>query len=87
MTEKEALLRVKTGNFNGGYGFDMQLLVDATGITGEMLNSGQICEIVHCKDCQHSCDYTDIYSDHAYKCVKNGGHHNENWFCADGERW
>lgn len=43
-------------------------------------------DIVRCKDCKHSCDYTDIYPDHAYKCTKNGGYHNDSWFCADGER-
>ena len=43
-------------------------------------------EIVVCKDCKHSCDYTDIYHDHAYKCTKNGGYHNDSWFCADGKR-
>ena len=44
-------------------------------------------EIVRCKDCKHSCDYTDIYPYRiAYKCIKNGGYHNDDWFCADGER-
>ena len=43
-------------------------------------------EIVRCKDCKHLCDYTDIFPDHAYKCIKNGGYHNDSWFCADGER-
>lgn len=52
MNEKEALTRIKTGNFNGGYGFDMQLLVDAVGIIGEMFKSGQISEVVRCKDCE-----------------------------------
>ena len=42
--------------------------------------------VVRCKDCKHSCDYTDIFPDHAYKCIKNGGYHNDCWFCADGER-
>jgi len=42
--------------------------------------------IVRCKDCMHSCDYTDIYPYHAYKCIKNGGYHNDSWFCADGKR-
>lgn len=53
MTETEALMRVKTGNFGGDYGFDMQLLVDAVGIIGEMFKSGQISEVVRCKDCKH----------------------------------
>lgn len=43
-------------------------------------------ELVRCKDCQHSCDYTDIFPDYAYKCIKNGVYHNDSWFCADGER-
>ena len=42
--------------------------------------------VVRCKDCKHSCDYTDIFHDRAYKCIKNGGYHNDSWFCADGER-
>lgn len=65
MTEKEALTRVKTGNFNSGYGFDMQLLVDAVGTIGEMFNSGQISEVVRCKDCEFKdgacCDYSAVY--------------------------
>ena len=52
MTEKEALARVKTGNFNGGHGFDMDLLIDAIGTIGEMLKSGQIIEVVRCKNCK-----------------------------------
>lgn len=51
MNESEALTRVKTGNFNSGRGFDMQLLVDAVGIIREMLKSGQIREVVCCKNC------------------------------------
>ena len=86
MDGKEALLRAKTGHFNDGYGFDMQLLVDTMGIIGEMFNSGRICEVVHCRDCQHSCDYTDLCINPAYKCTRNGGYHNGSWFCADGER-
>lgn len=57
MTETEALMRVKTGNFGGDYGFDMQLLVDAVGIIGEMFKSGQISEVVRCKDCGHAQEY------------------------------
>ena len=86
MDEKEALTRIKTGNFSGDYGFDIQLLVDTVGAIGEMLKNGQISEIVQCKDCKHSCDYTDIFPDRAYKCIKNNRYHNDNWFCADGER-
>ena len=43
-------------------------------------------EIIRCKDCEHSCDYTDIYPTRAYRCTKNGGYHDNSWFCADGER-
>jgi len=86
MTKEEALARVKTGYFGGKHGFDMQLLIDAVGTIGEMLQNGQISEVVRCKDCTYSCDYTDIYIDHAYKCIKNRDYHNDNWFCADGKR-
>ncbi len=51
MDGKEALTRIKTGNFNNGYGFDMQLLVNAVGIIGEMLKSGQTNEVIRCKNC------------------------------------
>lgn len=44
MNKQEALTRIKTGNFNGDYGFDMQLLIDTVGIIGEMFKSGQISE-------------------------------------------
>ncbi len=42
MTEKECLDRIRNGNFNGEYGFDMQLLVDAVGHVGEMMRSGRL---------------------------------------------
>ena len=42
MTEKECLDRLRTGNFNGGNGFDMQLLVDAVGHVGEMMRAGRL---------------------------------------------
>ena len=85
MTEKEALLRAKTGNFNGGYGFDMQLLVDTVGIIGEMFNSGQICEVIHCKDCKHGVD-TIINGEYLFKTC-GGVDHKPDWFCADAEGW
>lgn len=44
MNKQEALTRIKTGNFNGDYGFDMQLLIDTVGIIGEMFKNGQISE-------------------------------------------
>lgn len=51
MTKKEAVTRIKTGNFNSGFGFDMQLLVDAVGTLGEMFKSGEISDVVRCKNC------------------------------------
>ena len=90
MTEKEALTRVKTGNFNGGYGFDMQLLIDAVGAMGEKLRNGQISEVVRCKDCKHFFD-----GEHIENCcdvlMEKGGWLKEisvspDWFCANGER-
>ena len=89
MTGKEALIRIKTGNFNGGYGFDMQLLVDTVGIIGEMFRSGQISEIVRCKDCKHLFD-----GEHIENCcevlMEKGGWLKEisvspDWFCDSGE--
>jgi len=44
MNKQEALTRIKTGNFNGDYGFDMQLLIDTVGIIGELFKNGQISE-------------------------------------------
>lgn len=90
MTGKEALIRIKTGNFNGGYGFDMQLLIDAVGTAGEMFRSEQISEVVRCKDCKHLFD-----GEHIENCcdvlMKKSGwlkeiSVNPDWFCADGER-
>lgn len=37
MTREEALMRIKTDNFNNGYGLDMQLMVDSIGIMMELL--------------------------------------------------
>ena len=42
--------------------------------------------VVRCKDCKHSCDYTDIYPNRSYKCIKNGCFHDGGWFCADAEK-
>lgn len=78
MTEKEALARVKTGNFNGGRGFDMQLLVDSVGIIGEMFKSGQISEVVRCKECKYQHDPSN--------CFTFGMDRYDEWFCADGKR-
>lgn len=80
MNEKEALIRIKTGNFNNSYGFDIQLLVDAVGTVGEMFRSGQISEVVHCKDCKH------YESEDCTLQRWNWWPPSLNWFCADGER-
>lgn len=79
MTGKEALIRAKTGNFNSGYGFDMQLLVDTVGIIGEMFRSGQISEIVRCKDCKW-------YDERISMCDNCGLPREQTFFCADGKR-
>lgn len=47
MTQEEALTRIKTGNFNNGCGFDMQLLFNTVGIIGEMFKSRQILPVKH----------------------------------------
>lgn len=78
MNEKEALTRVKTGNFNGGHGFDLQLLVDAVGIIGEMFKSGQISEVVRCKECKY------FYK--ASKYCSEFMTMDEDGFCKWGER-
>ena len=84
MNEKEALERIKTGNFNNGSGFDMQLLIDAVGTIGEMLRSGQISEIVRCKDCKH-CDPENHMCDCGHT-IQWQLPRPDYWFCADGER-
>ena len=40
----EAVDRVKSGNFNSGYGFDLGLLINAVGELGEMLRDGRLVE-------------------------------------------
>ena len=91
MNEQEALTRVKTGNFNGGYGFDMQLLVDAVGIIGEMFKSGQISEVVRCKDCVYF-DPENAEEGDSYGRCRNNYAPCQNqqvemmWFCGDGVR-
>ena len=82
MNIKEALNRVETGNFNGGHGFDMQLLVDAVGAIGEMFKSGQISEVVHCRDCIHWSEEYDR------NCMIRQGWFSvsPDYFCASGER-
>ena len=79
MTEKEAIIRVKTGNFRNNYGFDMQLLIDATGTLGEMLRNGQISEIVLCKNCRS-------YDEKISFCDNCNLPREQSFFCADGKR-
>ena len=89
MDEKEALTRVKTGNFNGGHGFDMQLLVDAVGVIGEMFKSGQISEVVRCKDCEYGHRLTDANGYNYRTCNYSFGHGmmvEEYGFCKYGVR-
>ena len=95
MDEKEALTRVKTGNFDGGYGFDLQILVDAVGVIGEMFKSGQISEVVRCKDCKHRpsgnranhrIEFPDDLcpcqcEDYWYSWIPS-----DDWSCGNGER-
>ena len=79
MTGKEALIRIKTGNFNGGYGFDMQLLIDAVGTAGEMFRNGQINEVICCKDCKW-------YDEQISICNNCGLPREQTFFCANGEK-
>ena len=59
-------------------------------IEGEVEESamaqGFLKELVRCKDCKRATDYTDEVGERPYHCRKNGGFHDGNWFCADGER-
>ena len=43
-------------------------------------------EVVHCKDCKHSIDYSALYGVRPYMCEKHDEFRDANWFCADGER-
>ena len=79
MNKKEALIRVTTGNFNDGYGFDWQLLIDTVGVLGEMFRNGQISEIVYCKDCRS-------YDEQISMCDNCGLPREQTFFCADGKR-
>ena len=88
MTREEAIFRVKTGNFGNGFGFDMQLLIDAVGTLGEMFRDGQINEVVRCKNCKYQDPEQLNNSFYLFVCRK--GHivyrKGLDWFCADGER-
>lgn len=84
MTKKEAVTRVSTGNFNNGFGFDMQLLVDAVGTLGKMLKSGQISEVVRCKNCSEYREWNGRKI-----CMRLGSYYGErepNDFCSLGIR-
>lgn len=81
MTEKEALTRIKIGDFGGKYGFDMQLLIDTVGTIGEMFRNGQINEVVQCKDCINRYDSINC------RMCSEGMNTSDGWFCADGKRW
>ena len=91
MNKKEALTRAKTGNFNGDHGFDIQLLIDTVGTIGEMFRSGQISEIVRCKDCRHAtmtsdgkiCKYCAMDTDDSGN--QRDVYHDADWYCADGK--
>lgn len=43
---------------------------------------GHLHELVRCRNCKHGCDWDNG----KWKCIKNGGMHEPNWFCADGRR-
>ena len=42
MNTKEAWERIIEGNFNNGYGFDLQMLVDCMGIVSKAIKDGEI---------------------------------------------
>lgn len=86
MNEKEALTRIKTGNFGNDYGFDMQLLVDAVGTIGEKLKRGQITEVVRCKDCKYGIKALESSFMLCIKPYSGSPLHDINYYCADGER-
>ena len=74
MTEKECLDRLRAGNFNGGYGFDMQLLVDTVGHVGEMMRNGRLILLEPlCKWLSETfgcpCNYSPIDEQMAEICV------------------
>ena len=54
--------------------------------TSYMNKKVDMVEVVRCKDCRLSTDYTDKQTEKPYHCRKNGGFHCGSWFCADGER-
>lgn len=43
-------------------------------------------EVVHCKDCKYSIDYSATFRVRPYKCELHIFSREADWFCADGER-
>lgn len=43
-------------------------------------------QIVRCKDCKHSVNYSAVFHVRPYKCEKHIWSREADWFCADGER-
>lgn len=43
-------------------------------------------DLVCCKDCKHSFNYSAMYGVRPYRCGKHQGFRDADWFCADGER-
>lgn len=48
-------------------------------------------EVVRCKDCRHKtvdCKTVDynMRTTYIYLCLLHGTYHEQDWFCADGER-
>ena len=81
---EEAIKVITDASFTGGDGLDY---VETLVALNALKSVNRKHEIIRCKDCIYACDYTDIYDDPiAYKCVKNGGHHMGDWYCADAER-
>lgn len=71
--------RMKSKNFNNGYGFYLSLLIDIAGAIGEMLKEGKLTQVVRCKDCKYF-DGQDCKN--RIESISN----EPDWFCADGER-
>ena len=42
MTKDEAIERIKTGNYCGEYGFDLQILIDCALFMKELLNEMEV---------------------------------------------
>ena len=77
MTDKECINRIKTGNFNNGYGFDMSLFVDTVGRMGELLRTGEVTQVIRCKKCKY-------YNSLMETCKDGRNYTSPDFFCADG---